>query len=214
MSLQLDHIVFGADSLEQGVAYIAEKFGVEVPRGGEHLQMGTHNCVMSLAGACYFEIIACAPHLPAPDRPRWFDLDNPAQRAKLKAHPRLLTWVARTPDIRETLAKTSYNFGEVVHMHRGDLSWQMTIPPEGHLPLGGVCPTLIEWQDDLPPYASMSDLGCKLSRVILHSEDREKLTNVLQDIGAGDLVQLEKSAPGQPAISVELSTPRGLVLLD
>ena len=103
--LELDHIVLGADSLEQGVAFIADKFGVEVPKGGEHLQMGTHNHVMSLGDGSYFEIIAIAPHLVAPEHARWFDLDNPVQQARLKERPRILTWVVRTLNLKQTLTK-------------------------------------------------------------------------------------------------------------
>ena len=91
MGLKIDYIVLGAASLGQGIDYVSQKFGIEMPKGGEHLQMGTHNCVMSLGGQCYFEIIAIAPHMKSPGRPRWFGLDEPAQQARLSERPRILT---------------------------------------------------------------------------------------------------------------------------
>jgi len=214
MSVTIDHIVLGADTLEQGVRYIADKFGAEVPKGGEHLQMGTHNCVMSLGGNCYFEIIAIAPHLEAPNRPRWFDLDNPVQQAKIKQRPRLLTWVVKTADIGQSLAQVSYDLGEIIAMQRGDLAWQLTIRQDGSLPFEGVCPALIEWRDDAPPYAALTDLDCKLNRILIESDDLSSLSDVLKDIGVKDLVQVEKAGINQNRLNVEFSTPLGRVMLD
>jgi hypothetical protein len=214
MSLKIDHIVLGAATLQQGIDYISQKFGIVVPKGGEHLQMGTHNCVMSLDGQCYFEIIAIAPHMERPGRPRWFGLDEPDQQARLSERPRILTWVVRTPDIRQTLDKCSDNFGEVVAMERGDLSWQLTIQSNGALSYDGLCPTLIEWPGDVPPYNILKDMGCQLSRIVLGSSAQTKLYKTLQEIGASDLIEWTSLISRQNEIKVEFSTPLGLVMLD
>ena len=39
----LDHVTIGCASLAQGIAYVRERLGVEVPAGGQHPRMGTHN---------------------------------------------------------------------------------------------------------------------------------------------------------------------------
>ncbi len=69
--------------------------------------------------------------------------------------PRLATWVARTNDIRSTVAACSEPLGNVEPMSRGELSWLITIPPDGSLPFAGIAPTLIEWHtEDLRRAAS------------------------------------------------------------
>ena len=39
----LDHLVVAARDLDAGREYISEMLGVDVPIGGEHKMMGTHN---------------------------------------------------------------------------------------------------------------------------------------------------------------------------
>lgn len=57
--------------------------------------MSTHNSVLKLGEQLYLEGIAINPHAPQPNRPRWFQRDEPEP-----LHPvRLATWVARTNGI-------------------------------------------------------------------------------------------------------------------
>ena len=44
--------------------------------------MGTHNRVLGMAGGMYLEVIAIDPDAAA--RPRWFGLDEPAMRERLR----------------------------------------------------------------------------------------------------------------------------------
>ena len=101
MLTRLDHLVVAAASLEEGRAYVADRLGVDVPVGGEHRMMGTHNRVMTLGDGVYLEIIAINPELDAPDVPRWFGLDDPAVRVSIAASPRLLTWAVNTDDLEQ-----------------------------------------------------------------------------------------------------------------
>ncbi|TMB03957.1 MAG: VOC family protein, partial [Deltaproteobacteria bacterium] len=78
------------------------------------------------------------PNAPKPARPRWFELDDMTPETP----PRLATWVARTEDIRSTLAASSEPLGAVEPMSRGDLDWLITIPRGGRLPFGGIAPML------------------------------------------------------------------------
>jgi hypothetical protein len=48
MRTRIDHLVIGASSLDQGVAYVEAVLGATMPFGGVHLQMGTHNHLMPL----------------------------------------------------------------------------------------------------------------------------------------------------------------------
>ena len=93
---ELDHLVVGAQSLDEGAGYIADLLGVPPVKGGVHPNMGTHNVLLSLGGSVYLEVIAINPDGDPPEHPRWFSLDNPTVRQTLEQGPRLLTWVART----------------------------------------------------------------------------------------------------------------------
>lgn len=88
---ELDHIVVAAASLKQGVDYIRERLGVEIPAGGKHALMGTHNHLMRLGGTCFLEVIAVDPQAPRPERTRWYTLDDPALQAQLSQSPRIVT---------------------------------------------------------------------------------------------------------------------------
>jgi hypothetical protein len=113
----LDHVAIGCASLEQGAAYIRDLLGVEVPPGGKHERMGTHNRLMRLGDDLYFELIAIDPTAPSPGRPRWFALDEPWQRARIAERPRPIAWVARSADIAAELAANP-ELGEAVEMTR------------------------------------------------------------------------------------------------
>ena len=54
---QLDHIVIAADTLQQGIDYLQAKLDVDIPKGGIHQTMGTHNHVMQLANEAGYEVI-------------------------------------------------------------------------------------------------------------------------------------------------------------
>ena len=87
MRLALDHLVLAARSLAEGLEWCEASFGLRPEAGGQHVFMGTHNRVFSIASAAfpraYVEIIAINPGLPAPGRARWFDLDDPALQRTL-----------------------------------------------------------------------------------------------------------------------------------
>src|SRR5439155_21485872 len=72
----LDHLTVAALSLEQGVAYVHRALGVVAPPGGSHPLMATHNHLMQLGDGVFLEIIA-PDGRAAPQRTRWFGLDDP-----------------------------------------------------------------------------------------------------------------------------------------
>jgi len=113
--LALDHLAVTAPTLEEGGEHVRACLGIEVPPGGEHAQMGTHNRLMRLGEDEFLEIIAVDP--PAPGRPRWFGLD----RYRFEP-PRLRTWVARTPDLEASLASARPSVGVATEITRGSLT--------------------------------------------------------------------------------------------
>jgi Glyoxalase-like domain len=171
MMLALDHLVVAAATLPEGVEHVERLLGVEMSPGGQHVFMGTHNAVLRLGDACYLEVIAIDPSLPAPPRPRWFGLDDPALQASLAKSPRLIHWVARTDDIVTAQAMAPEILGPVLAASRGKLNWKITIPDSGALPEDCAFPTLIEWPNGDHIAGNMADRGCRLVELkVVHPE--------------------------------------------
>jgi Glyoxalase-like domain len=207
----LDHIVVAAASLDEGARYIAEQLGVEVPLGGRHETMGTHNRLMRIGEASYLEIIAIDPDGQAPKRPRWYALDDPAMRAKLEASPRLITWVARSADIVATVQAAAFPLGVVTPVSRGALSWHLSIPDDGHLPGGGVIPHVIEWDGGARPWQSMADPGCRLLELVLAHPDPDWLADALKSICPKGFAGITIVVGTEPGLSAKIRRPDGVV---
>ena len=126
--------------------------------------MGTHNRLLSLGRRRYLEVIAIDPQAPPPPRPRWFGLDEPAMRARLAQGPALIHWVERTADIEAALRAYPEQV-DVLDLSRGDYRWRIGVPPDGRIPCGGRCPTLIQWQGDAHPADRLPASGCELVRL-------------------------------------------------
>jgi glyoxalase-like protein len=204
--LRLDHIVVASLTLEEGVAHVERCLGVIVPSGGEHPSMGTHNHVMRLGDEIYLEIISPNPKVH-PQRPRWFGLDRGELLAQLKLAPRLITWVARVPDLKAALPNIA-EAGEVVRASREDLSWLISVPAGGAMPFDGAFPTLIQWPDGPHPSVRMADLGCRLRRLeVAHPHAnliRERLSSDFED---GRITLVDEN---RVRLRAEIMTPTGL----
>jgi hypothetical protein len=206
----LDHVAIGCASLEQGVAYIRETLGVDVPPGGRHPRMGTHNRLMRVGADVYLELIAIDPDAPAPARPRWFALDEPWQRARITQRPRPIAWVARTSDIAADLSAHP-ELGRAEGMTRGDLAWRISLRVDGALPHHGLLPVLIEWSDGRSPAARIPDLGIQLMRLRLRSASTSAVIAELERLDARHLVEVTPS-DGDELIEVELRSPSGALV--
>jgi hypothetical protein len=216
VTLEVDHLVVGAATLEQGVAWCEATLGVVPAAGGRHALMGTHNRLLAIGGAAfpqaYLEIIAVDPDAPPPARPRWFGLDEPEVRERLAAAPQLLHWVACTHALDADLQASralGVDPGPVVAAQRetpaGTLRWQLTIPDDGRPRAAGAWPTLIAW-DGPHPSANLPPSGVTLRALRLGG------------LPAGAAAWIGHAAEvvgGQaPALAATLETPRGVVVLD
>ena len=203
---RLDHIVITAPSLATGVQYVRQTLGVTPQVGGEHPRMGTHNYFLSLGEKVYLEIISINPDAPRPDRPRWFELDEPDPDRPL----RLATWIVRTDDIRAAAAASPISLGNVEPMSRGPLNWLITIPADGGLPLQGIAPTLIQWPPGTHPADTLQDSGCRLTHFEGFHPQAEVVRGVLQAIGFEDRFSVSPLPPGErPYLAAHIQTPTG-----
>ena len=206
MTCRIDHLVVTAPDLATGMAHVRRALGVTPQPGGEHVRIGTHNCVLKLGESVYLEVISRNPRAPDPGRPRWFELDlvTPA------APPRLATWVARCDDIRATAAASSEPLGEIETMSRSGLDWLITVPPDGKLRLGGAAPALIEWRTQPHPASRMQETGCSLVRLEAFHPDAGRATKLLRSISfEGPLSVTTLPAGSQPYLVAHIQTPGG-----
>jgi hypothetical protein len=213
MSIELDHIVIGAATLEDGVRFVKQRLGVDIPAGGKHPLMSTHNHLMRLGASSFLEVIAIDPDAPPPERPRWFGLDDPALQARLRESPRLIGWVARTDDIDAAVAASPVPFGDPIPVTRGTLSWRLTVAADGRPPMDGIAPMLIQWDDGLRPWEAMADRGCQLEILMLAHPSTQKLQNTLRAIGLDQPEYLHVQEAAVPILTASIQTPTGLVTL-
>jgi hypothetical protein len=200
--MKLDHITIVARSLEEGAEHIGRALGVEMPAGGAHPAMGTHNRLMALGEDCFLELISVDPAAPPPTRPRWFGLD------RFDDSPSLATWVLAVDDIEAELSRAHPGSGAATEITRGDLRWHISVADDGTMPLDGAFPTLIEWPQGPHPATGMTDLGCRL-----HSLD---VTHPY----AGEIEAFVRSRTGRDRLTVRrgpakmltamIDTPQGL----
>lgn len=210
----LDHLVVAAADLEQGSAWLRETLGAEPAGGGRHDGRGTHNRLLRLGAERYLEVIAVDPDAPAPEHPRWFELDSPALQAAITGRPRLVTWVARCDDLDALTGASPVPLGEVRDMRRGDLRWRMTVTPGGMLLEGGLLPPLIEWRTAPHPAAGLPDAGCELIALEGSHPDPQRLRGLLEALGLAGEIRLSAS-PGEGLIRLRarVRTPQGERLL-
>ena len=221
MNARVDHLVIVADTLEQGAHWCETSLGVMPVAGGRHALMGTHNRLLAISGQrfpnTYLEIIAIDRDAPAPGRPRWFGMDEPALQAAVRESPRLVHMVARTTMIemvRWGLINCGLNPGVPIAAERdtpgGLLKWRITVRDDGLPESGGALPTLIEWQGP-HPCERLPRSPVQLGELTLRGLARQAL-----DVLKLPAVQTPARAEGpqrEPALSATFHAPRGTVAL-
>lgn len=211
MSNRIDHFTVGTESLGAGAAALRGPLGVVLPPGGKHAAMSTHNCVTKAGDRCFMELLAIDPDAPPPGRARWFSMDDPATQERIRPRPRALCWTVSTDDLEATVAASPVDLGEIVPFSRGERSWRLTVPRDGHLPWNGLLPAFIAWSPGPHPSESHPDLGVRLQAVRLTHPDPDALRAVLKALGVDALAEV---VPGPSAIAFRLEGPNGVVLLD
>ena len=208
---KIDHIAIGAANLPDGVAAMRRTLGVDIPMGGKHPVMGTHNCVMQSGNETYVELIAIDPDAPAPQRPRWFTLDDLQTQAKLATGPHALCWVVNTDDLDAVVQASPIDLGEVLSLSRGDLTWRLTVPRDGSLAMGGLVPGFIEWPTGPHPSHRQQDLGVRLQGVTLTHPDPDRLGAILRALAINHSANLRQGPAG---LSFQLDSAKGNVILN
>ena len=207
----IDHFTLGASDLQTAIADMKEIMGIEMPLGGKHPLMSTHNCVMATGEMQFMEMIAIDQDAPAPSRTRWFSLDEARTIERLAIRPRALCWVVSTDDLDGLVANSPVDLGEPILMSRGDRTWRLTVPQDGSLPEQGLLPAFIEWSPGPHPSTVQQDLGVRLNEIILTHPDSAQLRATCEALSIDHLVTIKQ---GAQALAFDVTTPKGRLILD
>lgn len=206
--IPIDHLVYAAPSLEEGMDAIEALLGTRPVQGGKHPTFGTHNALLSLGDNTYLEIIAPDPGLEAPGRGRLLE-ESFAQK------PHLATWVMRSESIdslRAQAVKGGLLLGEVEAGKREKpdgsvLSWKLTDPYA--LPYQGLLPFLISWGDSPHPAKAVPRAGELIELVLFHPQPQE-IRDKLKLLG----IDLKVNMADKPSLRARIKTSKGIVTLE
>lgn len=210
--LKLDHITVIAPTLVEGVSHVQNCLDLDVPFGTRHDYMGTHNHRLQLGNTVYLEIVALDPDGTAPNRARWFGLDDQEKiRSDWDDGRRLRGWVANTHAIGAVISARRVIFGDEVSLPPGNPEFTFAIPRDGSLPLDGAAPSLIDHRGDPSSMAEIPDLGAHLCSLTLEHPDPVAIETLYREL----------SIDHPPAIiqglkiryRAEIETPAGLKIL-
>lgn len=202
--MQLDHLAVAGESLDAAAAHVEAALGLPLQPGGTHPRFGTHNRLMGLGEGLYLEAIAIDPEAPAPEGPRWFDLDRLSGRAHLR------NWIVRVDDLDAALARHR-DAGTPLDLARGDLRWRMAVPETGVLPFDNRFPALITWQGAAHPSRRLLVSGARLERLVVSHPEAVALQGVLAPVLRDARVMFE---PGASGLRAEIMTPQGKRVLE
>jgi hypothetical protein len=204
--IRLDHLLWAAPDLDEGVQLIERLTGVTPFRGGVHPGLGTRNSLISLDPGAYFEIIS-----PDPAQ----DLaDNRGGRIAAQVRPGLMTFAITSDDLaslRDAALRGGINVRGPVAMHRSQsngarLEWTILYLDDARF--GEAIPFVIDWRTSPHPSAS-APAGCRLkSFAVLHPE-AAALARLYSALG----VPVEVKRGAYPGFVAELATPQGAVVL-
>lgn len=204
---EVDHLIWAAADLDEGIALIEKMTGVRAIVGGVHPGGGTRNALLSLGKRCYLEILSVDPDQPEAGGDTLAFLRNLTQ-------PRFVGWAAGTKNIDAVAKKIRETQFEV----RGPTAGSRA-KPDGTIlewkTLGivgqdrTVVPFVIEWDKDTVHPAVDSPGDCTLHELELVHPSPEKTNPVLSAMG----LTLRAEAGPIPGITATLDTPKGRVEL-
>lgn len=197
----LDHLVVGARTLAEAQDHVETALGLRMQAGGQHAVFHTHNMLMGLGEGLYLEAIAPDPDAPAPERPRWFDLD------RFEGPARLSNWACAIQDIEATLEAMPQGCGAPVEVTRGVLRWRMAVSDQGTTPFDNLWPALLEWPAGTThPATRLDPTGAQLRRLTITHPDGDALRAALAAHLDDPRVHVETGPNAQHA---DFDTPHG-----
>jgi hypothetical protein len=101
--------------------------------------------------------------------------------------------------------------GELLTVSRGDLTWQITVPKSGKLPLDGFAPAIIDWMGASTPADRLPDVGCTLEKFVVSHPHAISLRSFLSPLHSDPRLDVRGSEV--PSFHATLKTPKGTFTL-
>ena len=120
---KLDHIVFGALTLEEGTEFVESVLQAKLSDIGYHKNMGTHNRVIRISKNVYLEVVSIDPQSRNLKNRKWFNLDNSNLQTKLKKTPQIIGYVIENND-----PNISKYYDPFFESSRDNYKWQFAMP--------------------------------------------------------------------------------------
>lgn len=205
MTIEMDHLMWGAASLEQGMDVAERLFGVVPAPGGAHPGLGTCNALLSLGSAQYLEIIAPDPEQAETEFSR---------RLTALPEPALITWAAASSDLSQlAAAAAARDLGvrgprdtERATPSGETLSWQLLFLYDH--PYRGLLPFFIDWLASPHPAAN-NPLAGELERLIICTPMAGELQALFAELG----INADVEAAAEDTLSAQILTSSGSITL-
>lgn len=206
MANRLDHFMWAASDLDQGIADFARLTGVTAGKGGVHPGMATRNALASLGGDQYLEIIA-------PDPAQKPEGTFAAHFLKL-ARPQIFAFIAKGSDLdrlKRVYAEHGIECQGPFDASRalpggGLLRWKLLIPALGKW--GLYAPIFIDWLDSRHPSADAT-AGCRITHFEVGHPGAAALAPLYRAL---DMAFMPVAADA-PFMRAEIETPNGRLVL-
>lgn len=202
----VDHLMFGAMNLDEGITWVERIVGVRASGGGSHPGAGTRNALLSLGARQYLEIIA-------PD-PLQKSESGLCRELCALASPQMITWAAATDDI-EAVAMRAADAGFEIEgpaagsRERPDgriLRWKTLRVRTEH---GSAIPFFIEWAPDMMHPSGDSPSGCRLVDLEVEHPHADRLRSALLALA----IEARVKEGGAFKLRATLQTPQGRIEL-
>jgi hypothetical protein len=96
----------------------------------------------------------------------------------------------------------------MIEVSRGDIVWDITVPKDGKLPLGGQAPAIIDWRGAPTPAEKLPDRGCRFKKLTLRAPGAITLRSSIGAILSDKRVEIKGAE--EPSYEIEIETPSGI----
>ena len=198
---KLDHIVFGALTLEEGTELVESLLQAKLSDIGYHRDMGTHNRVIRISGNVYLEVVSIDPQNSNLKNRKWFNLDNSNLQTKLKKTPQIIGYVIENNDLN--ILKYFDPFFEA---SRDNYKWKFAMPTYKNNNIDceiinlGIIPSLISWKSIKPIHKMKKNQFELMSFEILLSEKQKYLNTFFKSFGEIEYVSVSFIREENPSI--------------
>lgn len=204
--LRLDHLMWGASSLERGIEVAEQLFKVKAAPGGSHQGLGTRNALLSLGDEIYLEIIAPDPEQQVSS--------TFVSNLRSLPEPGLVTFAVGSGSLATAAARAQQAGLDVLGPQQtqrrtlaGDLlNWEL-LYFTGH-EHGGLMPFAIDWLDTPSPARSAPPAG-RFRSMQIHAPDAEQLAARFAQLQ----IDVDVAVAEQAAISATIATADGNITL-